>query len=367
MWELLERHHLRAREMQGQMWCSEQGRIQHCEPFEDVERVFKKMNASAPDQSFLSFLNACECGSDRVRRHAVNFVEGFHASDAARISVHSLIDAMRAEAETEGDRGFRLIGGYEQLVYALQRDVSPARCEFRLGTVVEQVKWRRGRVEVRARTSSGTIMFRAPSAIVTLPLSILQAAPGETGFVEFKPQLEGKGRAFEMLEMGAVIRITLLFRERWWEYCNQNLSDLGFLFSDHEVFPTWWAPHPWRAPMLTAWAAGPKGRALSGLQPHDVLAHAIAALSEITATHTSVITRQITGWHTHDWQADPFSRGAYSWVRVGGDGMQQQLAEPLDATLFFAGEATNSEGHNGTVHGAIQTGIRAAREILASD
>ena len=116
--------------------------------------------------------------------------------------------------------------------------------------------------------------------------------------------------------------------------------------------------------MLTGWAAGPKGRAFSGLPREHVVANATAALSEITSTHASVIARQTMGWHTHDWQTDPFSRGAYSWVRVGGDGAQQQLAGPVDATLFFAGEATNSEGHNGTVHGAIQSGVRAAKEVL---
>jgi monoamine oxidase len=35
----------------------------------------------------------------------------------------------------------------------------------------------------------------------------------------------------------------------------------------------------------------------------------------------------------------------------------------LEDTLFFAGEATNTEGHQGTVHGAIATGLRAAQEI----
>ncbi|MDQ2936691.1 MAG: FAD-dependent oxidoreductase [Acidobacteriota bacterium] len=44
---------------------------------------------------------------------------------------------------------------------------------------------------------------------------------------------------------------------------------------------------------------------------------------------------------------------------------QQTLARPLDNTLFFAGEAT-SVGHIGTVHGAIESGHRAAKEVLAS-
>jgi monoamine oxidase len=40
------------------------------------------------------------------------------------------------------------------------------------------------------------------------------------------------------------------------------------------------------------------------------------------------------------------------------------LASPIDNTLFFAGEATDTTGHNGTVHGAIASGRRAAKEIL---
>jgi monoamine oxidase len=49
---------------------------------------------------------------------------------------------------------------------------------------------------------------------------------------------------------------------------------------------------------------------------------------------------------------------------VDGEGAQSELAASLDDTLFFAGEATNTEGHHGEVHGAIATGERAAREIL---
>jgi monoamine oxidase len=39
------------------------------------------------------------------------------------------------------------------------------------------------------------------------------------------------------------------------------------------------------------------------------------------------------------------------------------LAEPLEGTLFFAGEATDTEGEAATVTGALQSGARAAREV----
>jgi monoamine oxidase len=72
------------------------------------------------------------------------------------------------------------------------------------------------------------------------------------------------------------------------------------------------------------------------------------------------------GGFSHDWQADPFSRGAYSYAAVGGSRAGEELGAPLDATLFFAGEATQSDGQNATVHGAIASARRVAREVLQS-
>jgi monoamine oxidase len=68
--------------------------------------------------------------------------------------------------------------------------------------------------------------------------------------------------------------------------------------------------------------------------------------------------------YAHDWQLDPFARGAYSYVLVGGEAAREALAAPVDGMIWFAGEAT-AAGEGGTVAGALQTGMRAAREILA--
>jgi hypothetical protein len=53
-------------------------------------------------------------------------------------------------------------------------------------------------------------------------------------------------------------------------------------------------------------------------------------------------------------------------VTVGGGAARTLLAAPLADTLFFAGEATDTEGESATVTGALQSGLRAAREALAS-
>jgi monoamine oxidase len=68
-------------------------------------------------------------------------------------------------------------------------------------------------------------------------------------------------------------------------------------------------------------------------------------------------------WY-HDWQRDPYTRGAYSYGLVGGSESAKHLARPVEKTLFFAGEAADGEGRTGTVHGAIGTGYRAAAAVL---
>jgi monoamine oxidase len=73
----------------------------------------------------------------------------------------------------------------------------------------------------------------------------------------------------------------------------------------------------------------------------------------------------LEAWHVFDWLADPFSQGAYSYVPVHELKTPSELAEPVDGTLFFAGEATHDR-LSGTVAGALASGYRAADEVLRS-
>lgn len=87
----------------------------------------------------------------------------------------------------------------------------------------------------------------------------------------------------------------------------------------------------------------------------------LAATFGLTRTE---IDRQVDSAHTHDWQSDPFSRGAYCYAAVGGKNAHAALARPIEGTLFFAGEATSAD-QTGTVAGAIASGRRAAREAMS--
>jgi monoamine oxidase len=94
-----------------------------------------------------------------------------------------------------------------------------------------------------------------------------------------------------------------------------------------------------------------------------IVSRAITALSTVLGMSRSAVARRVRDALTHNWLSDPYSRGAYSYVGVGGSSASSVLARPIGHTLFFAGEHVSS-GRNGTVDGAIASGQRAARQVL---
>jgi monoamine oxidase len=183
--------------------------------------------------------------------------------------------------------------------------------------------------------------------------------------IVFSPVLPEKQNACSFLEMGPAVRVSLCFCEKFWER-DPEMTDLGFLFTDDPQFPTWWTSNPLPYPILTGWAAGGFAVAHSGQSRSEIVHSAVQALGRIMSVDVRSLGQQMTSAFTHDWQSDPFSRGAYSYAAVGGIAAAEELAAPVEETLYFAGEATNCDGYNGTVHGAIATGWRAAQELLQS-
>jgi monoamine oxidase len=195
--------------------------------------------------------------------------------------------------------------------------------------------------------------FKARRLLVTLPLSLLQ-----TGRVRFTPPLTEHQHAADKLAMGHVVKVILRFREPFWE-------DLTFIHAPAETLPTWWTQFPVSAPILAGWAGGTRAEKLLNASDDALLDHSLQSLTHLFATTKGFLEGLLEDFYTHNWEKDPFAAGAYSYIPVGGIDAPSQLARPLDDTLFFAGEATNTEGHQGTVHGAIASGLRAAREILS--
>ena len=120
-----------------------------------------------------------------------------------------------------------------------------------------------------------------------------------------------------------------------------------------------------RVDHLAGLPTGPAAEPLLRRGQNSILGAAIESLANALKLNRRSIQRRIVASFVADWQSDPYALGAYSYVPVNAMAAPMTLAQPVENTLFFAGEATNSDGASGTMHGAIATGYRAAEELLS--
>jgi monoamine oxidase len=358
-------------ELIGSRWQWRAGQLARAdESVSHIDEILSRLPDLRPDedQSFEQVLAMCCADESLVEatRVARSYIESYDAAHPDRVSVRYLVRERRAEAKIEGDRVFRLVTGYDGVPRALQAHIPPDRASVHLETIATEVEWTPGTVAVNARGPLGEARgpFSARRLVVALPVGVLQAPPTEPGAVRFTPPLADKDIALRGLEMGNVVKLVFAFKERFWEGTLPH--EVGFLNAAGEPFKAWWTGYPVYAPVLVAWAGGPAADALEGLTVHARVDRALDSLARLLGVARAVVDRQVVAFDTHDWAADPFARGAYSYVRVGGIEAQAALASPVDDTVFFAGEATEVAGHQATVHGALFAGQRAADEVLHS-
>lgn len=342
-----------------------------------IDAVRGKIGNPKQDVSFADFLRRQRAISSADRELARTFVEGYHAAHADRISAKALT---AADGEQEGGEGgnaqFRLAGPQSALIDWLAAGLEPERCSLRLGSVVRAIEWSAGSVNVtyRSALTGRQETARAGAAVITVPIGVLKAAGDQEGAIRFDPPLQTKQTALDQIESGHVVKMALVFREAFWEdasfvrdrsrtKANNRGTALNFVHSSSRFVPTWWTTAPVRSPILTAWAGGHAADTLLAEAPDARTERVLEELATQWNVPRQRIDELLIGTHTHDWQSDPFSRGAYSYAGVGGSTAPRRLAAPVDGTLFFAGEATSSE-ETGTVAGALDSGRRAAREIL---
>ena len=359
-------------DVRGDRWRVEGKRLTRADDFwGEVETVLGKLRSDRePDRSFQDFLDTGPGGPKlaRARQTAREYVAGFHAADPALVSERALADGGAPEDPSE-ERLARVLDGYDGVPASFAAEVADS---IEVGVVVREVRWRRGHVVVRAveRASGIEREHEARAVVVSVPLGVLAADGGE-GAIAFDPVPRTHIDAARKLTMGDARRVILAFDEPIWESVSKRrlpkeaqLASMSFLHGADEHFPVWWTMMPVRAPVIVGWAGGPRAWAMSGLPDEEVVYRAVASLARSLGMTTRRVAGAVTSAWTYDWGADPFARGAYSYALVGGSTAARTLARSEQDTLFFAGEATDAGGRNGTVHGAIASGERAAKQIL---
>jgi monoamine oxidase len=295
---------------------------------DETDAIFEQMK-SAREQSFAQFIESVKADED-VKRWATGFVEGFNAAHKESVSVEWLNAENAASEEVEGDRSFRVPAGYDLVPQFLAKGI-----DIRLGQPVRRVRWTRN--DATVETDDGEL--RAEALIMAVPIAVLVG-----GGLKIEPEPDTLKAAREGIGIGQAIRVTFLFPE--------YSAPPGFHFGG-SAFPVWWG----NGPLITAWAAGPRADALLGKSDEELKQAALRSLRGVPEPSCAWV---------HNWREDPWAQAAYSYVRVNGMAAQKALGSPVEDTLYFAGEGMAPAGHVGTVHGAIASGLEAARLCLGT-
>ncbi|BDE06891.1 hypothetical protein WPS_21670 [Vulcanimicrobium alpinum] len=329
------------------------------DPFDRTAHVLARAAMLREDVPVATF--ARDLDAD-IRRDLLMMVRGFDAADPARASTLALAAEWSDDVNGQTARQFRPLGGYACVLRAMHDRLDPACVRVRLGAPVRSIARDAGGVTVALNGSGGEAALRVRAAVVTVPIGVLQS-----GGLQFQPPLPAATQdALGRLVMGPVVKLALRFRTAFWERSGDGRArDIAFFQRAGAHFPTFWTLLPLRAPILIAWAGGPDADALAA---YDAGARVRLALDDLRTLFGPGCDPhgELEAAYQHDWQSDPYARGAYSYLASGGMGARETLARPIDATLFFAGEATAEASEAGTVAGALRSGERAAREAIAA-
>lgn len=347
----------------GEAWVdAANGDLRHEDTdFSSSAGIFDAARSLAMDESVDRFLSRFETNeaTRETARAARLFVESFDAADPAIASARAIADEWRSGTDSKVARPR---GGYRPMFDYLRDVCVAAGVQFSMRANVRRVSWRRGTVAIDASNSDGTSRtIHARAGVMTLPVGVLRESGDEA--VAFEPALpQAKRNALQSIEMGHAVKVVLWFRTAFWEKLrNGRYRDTAFFRGIEQPFGAYWTQLPVRSELLVAWAGGPKAIALSPASEAELLERALNGLGRLFGD-PALVRKEFEGGAMHDWGRDPFARGAYSYVAVGGGDARRELAAPVDDTLFFAGEATSTDGQGGTVNGALQSGERAASE-----
>lgn len=269
-------------------------------------------------------------------------IEQEYAGSVNRLSAHWYDSA----EQFDGDDAL-FVRGFQAITDHLATD---SRIE--LSQVVKEIHW--GQPEVRVITERTE--FVADHVVVTLPLGVLKS-----NSVWFTPELPREKRnAIAKLGMGVLNKCYLRFNQAFWSH---DVDWLEYISAHHGEWTEWVSfKRVAHMPILLGFNAADRGLEIETWSDQQIVASAMETLRTIFgADILQPIDYQITRW-----AIDPFARGSYSYNALGSTPqMRNTLARPLNARLFFAGEASHQD-YFGTAHGAYLSGLRVAKDVLST-
>jgi monoamine oxidase len=279
-----------------------------------------------------------------------------YATDPDTVGVRGAAEEDQQASESYFSHNFQIVEGYSALA---RRAAERLGDRVRFGRSVTHVLRSDGAVRVRAQGPDGEEEYRAPTAVVTVPLGVLK-----WGLIAFDPPLpESKLRAIGRIGFGDGYALSLRVRGGT---MRSRLGDFSLLWGG--TASTFYRPnagHSSPVEVVMAFTVGREARRRAPLGTDGIVAATLTEWAQVVPEGVTLGT--VEAAEVHPWSLDPWTRGAYSFLPPGvllED--RRELARAVGGRLFFAGEATNLTGESGTVSGAIASGERAANEAIAA-
>ncbi|CAI7930598.1 unnamed protein product [Closterium sp. NIES-54] len=214
-----------------------------------------------------------------------------------------------------------------------------------------------------ATGATGTL--DADVVIVTIPLGVLKA-----NTIAFSPSLPPrKTGAISRLGVGAIAKIFFFFNQTFWPVkVDEYFIEDSQLPANRGRWVDWVnLKRAWGQTALEGVALGEYAERMAKMSDEEVISDAKAKMARMFPQYRKKPLEPLATW-IQRWTAEPYSRGAYSYARVGVRGNEDHctdydvMALP-EGRVLFAGEHTIWQ-YQATVHGALLSGVREAKRVL---
>jgi monoamine oxidase len=237
---------------------------------------------------------------------------------------------------------WRVVEGLGAVVSRHAADL-PARLDCRVLGIDHRGK------RLRIETTQGAIV--ADQVIVATPTTLIAAEQ-----VLFTPALPEKTEAAAGLPLGLDDKLFMSL-----DGANEFDKDVRVFGHTDRAATGAYHFRPFGRPLIEAYLGG---NCAAELESKGEAAFFDFAVAELVGVFGGNFARRLKPIHIHRWGLDPFALGSYSYALPGAADCRAALAEPIDARLFFAGEACSIHDFS-TAHGAWHTGVTAAEQVIA--
>jgi len=287
---------------------------------------------------------------DEELRTTLTGLRGFFLADPEELSLIALVDQFSNSDEPAPSNMSRIAGGNDRLPVALAEKLG---ARVHLGSELVAVSVRGNHVHAAIKHQRATATITADYLVFAMPATLLRRVP----IVPALPTPQHQ--AIVSLAYGRATKTLLQFDRRFWRAPGKPRA-----FGSALPFGALWEGNEDQAAkpgILSLLAGGGASTATQAAVAADGIQKFAASFAWLgSGPPANLLTsKQIV------WESDPLARGGYAFFSPSFDpGLREWLARPA-GRLFFAGEHTSLKWQ-GYMNGAVESGRRAALEILAS-